>query len=385
MIYLDHNATTPLMPEALAAMVAAMHNAWGNPSSSHRFGHAARELLEAARAQMAVGMGCKPSELIFCASGTQADNLALRGAAHALLARGRHIVTTAIEHPAVLNTCRALQAEGFLLTILPVTAQGLLDPEALRLSLRPDTILISVMHANNETGVVQPLSDVVAMAKERGIVVHTDAVQTAGKFSTPLTQLGADLVSISAHKLHGPRGIAALYVRKDTPLLPIQTGGPQEFGRCAGTPNVPAIAGFAAAFAQALQEANAESIRLAALRDHLESEVLTRIPNVKINGLGAPRLPNTSNMTFVGIDGESIVLGLDLAKVCVSTGSACSTGEPEPSHVLRAMGLSRHEAQGSIRFSLGRGTSHEDIEHTLEALDDIVSRLRRISTIGQHP
>ena len=376
MIYLDHNATTPLDPRALEAMLPWLRERWGNPSSPHRFGHDAREAVENARRRIAECVGCQPSELVFCSSGTESDNLALRGTALALRHRGNHIVTTAIEHHAVLHTCRALEREGFRVTFLPVSPDGVVDLDALGASLGPETILVSVMHANNDTGVVQPVGEIAALARERGVTFHTDAVQTAGKLPARPGTLGADLVTFSAHKLYGPKGIAALYVRAGTPLTPVTTGGAHERGLRAGTENVAGIVGFAEAAARAFDGLAAESSRVRALRDRLEAQVLETIPRVRVNGAAAPRVPNTSSLSFQGIDGESIVLGLDLHGICASTGSACSTGEPEPSHVLLAMGLSRREAQGSIRLSLGRATRDEDVDVTVAALAETVQQLR---------
>ncbi len=384
MIYLDHNATTPLDPRVLDVMLPYLRERWGNPSSPHRFGQEVRLVVEDARGCLAGLLGYQARELLFCASGTEADNLALRGVAAALRSRGRHIVTTTIEHHAVLATCRALERDGFRVTYLPVSREGVVDVEALARSLGRETILVSVMHANNETGVIQPIQEIAALTRGRGILLHTDAVQTAGKLPVRLGELGADLVTLSAHKLYGPKGAAALVVRVGTSLQPITTGGSQELGLRAGTENVAGIVGLAAAAAAvSLEEVEAEGRRLAALRDRLEAEVVSAIRDVKINGAGAPRVPNTTNLTFAGVDGESVVLGLDLRGICVSTGSACATGEPEPSHVLLAMGLSPHQAQGAVRLSLGRETRPEHVGLVVEALVQTVERLRRVSSLAQ--
>lgn len=380
MIYLDHNATTPLDPRAFEAMAPYLRERWGNPSSPYRFGSEARAAVERERARVAAAVGCEPAEIVFCSSGTESDNLALRGVAHALRSRGKHIVTTAIEHPAVLNTCRALEDQGCRVTCLPVDRDGVVDMDALAASLAGDTILVTVMHANNETGVVQPVEAIAAVARARGIPFHTDAVQSAGKLPRRAAALGADLVTFSGHKLYGPKGAAVLYVRAGTALAPIITGGGHEHGLRAGTEDVAGIVGLAEATALAFAGAEAEGRRLQVLRDRLEEQVCSAMPQVRINGAGAPRVPNTSNMTFTGVDGESIVLGLDVRGICVSTGSACSTGDPEPSHVLLAMGLSAREAQGSVRLSLGRETREEDIAAAVQALVDTVERLRRISS-----
>lgn len=380
MIYLDHNATTAIDPRAFEAMVPYLRERWGNPSSPYRFGSEARAAVERARTRIAECIGCKPTEVVFCASGTESDNLALRGVAQALKSKGNHIVTTGIEHPAVLNTCKALERDGYRTTYLPVNQDGVVEIEALAASLGAKTILVTVMHANNETGVVQPVEEIAAITRNRGIVFHTDAVQSAGKLPRRLGELGADLVTFSGHKLHGPKGVAALYVRDGTPLTPVTTGGAHEHGLRAGTENVAGIVGFAEAVTLAFDASVTEGERLQSLRDRLEREVSSTILRVKFNGARAPRVPNTSNMSFQGVDGESIVLGLDVRGICVSTGSACSTGDPEPSHVLLAMGLSAREAQGSIRLSLGRETREEDIGLTVQTLVETVERLRRVSS-----
>jgi cysteine desulfurase len=380
-IYLDHNATTPLHPRAFEAMVPFLRERWGNPSSPYRFGAEARLAVEQARRRIADLCGCPPEEIVFCSGGTEADNLALRGLVLALRSKGKHVVTTSIEHHAVLNTCRALEREGCRVTYLPVTEEGVVEVAAVEGSLRDETILVTVMHANNETGVVQPVEEIAAITRRRGIVLHTDAVQSAGKLPRRIADLGADLVTFSGHKLYGPKGTAALYVRASTALAAVTTGGPHERGLRAGTENVAGIVGFAEAAALAFESAEAEGRRLRALRDRLEQQVLSSVPQVKINGAGAPRVPNTSSLSFRDVDGESVILGLDVEGICASTGSACSTGDPEPSHVLRAMGLSPREAQGSIRLSLGRETTPEGVDTTVRVLRDTVARLRRISSV----
>jgi cysteine desulfurase len=380
-IYLDHNATTPLHPRAFEAMVPFLRDRWGNPSSPYRFGADARQAVEQARRRIADLSGCTPEEILFCSGGTEADNLALRGVVLALRSKGNHVVTTSIEHHAVLNTCRALEREGCRVTYLPVSAEGSVELAALEASLCDETILVSVMHANNETGVVQPVDEIAAITRRRGIVFHTDAVQSAGKLPRRIAELGADLVTFSGHKLYGPKGAAALYVREGTPIAPVATGGPHERGLRAGTENVAAIVGFAEAAALAFENAGTEGRRLQALRDRLEEEIGSALPGVRVNGARAPRVPNTSSLSFRDVDGESIVLGLDVEGICASTGSACATGDPEPSHVLRAMGLSPREAQGSIRLSLGRETSPEDVDAAVRALRSTVARLRRVSSV----
>ncbi|MCU0663515.1 MAG: cysteine desulfurase [Myxococcota bacterium] len=380
MIYLDHNATTPLAPTALEAMLPYLRERYGNPSSPYRFGNEARGAVERARSRIAECIGCKPVEIIFCASGTEADNLALRGVAHALEARGRHIVTTAIEHPAVLHTCKALEREGFRLTYLPVSDDGAVEPGALAASLCPDTIMVSAMHANNETGVLQPIEEIAAIARRRGVLLHTDAVQSVGKVPFRVDDLGADLIAFSGHKLYGPKGIGVLYARRGTQLTSVITGGGHELGLRAGTENVAAIIGLAEAVCLAFEEQEAQAVRLGALRDRFERRVCAAIRRIKINGEGTPRVPSTSSLSVQGVDGESIVLGLDVRGICVSTGSACSTGEDEPSHVLRAMGRPAQEARGAIRLSLGKETREADMDTTVQVLTETVERLRSISS-----
>lgn len=381
MIYLDYNATTPLDSRVFEAMAPYMKERWGNPSSPYSFGNEARIAVEKARGSVARQLGCKPPEVIFTSCGTEADNLAVRGVANALRHRGNHIVTTAVEHHAVLNTCRALENQGYRVSYVPVESDGAVRIGHVEKNLFPDTILITIMHANNETGVIQPVEEIAALARKRKIVFHTDAVQTAGKSLSPLCELGADLISFSAHKFYGPKGAGGLFVRQGTPLDPLLTGGPHERNLRAGTENVAAIVGLSEALALASESAGSESGRLQKLRDRFETRIKSAVPRVKINGASAPRVANTSSLTFDSVDGESIVLGLDLRGIYVPTGSACSTGDPEPSHVLLAMGLSPKEAQGSIRISLGKHVREEDIDTVVQALTDTVTRLRGISSI----
>lgn len=382
MIYLDNNATTSLHPRVVEAMLPFLSEQWANPSSAYRFGNQSRAAVERARARIAEHTECEPSELVFCSSGTESDNLALRGTAYALKAKGRHIVTTAIEHHAVLNTCKALEREGFRVTFLPATADGVVDLTTLADCICEDTILVSVMHANNETGVMQPIEEIAAITRKRGVIFHTDAVQTAGKLPLRFAELGADLLSFSAHKLYGPKGVAGLFVRTGTPIAAVTTGGAQERGLRGGTENVAGIIGFAEAVALAYEQTHASWCRLQAIRDHLEKRVLAVIPKTRINGGHVSRVPNTSNLTFEGVDGEAVVLGLDLQDICVSTGSACSTADTDPSHVLLAMGCSKRDAQSSIRISLGRSTQEAEVDATVQALQTTVERLRAISSVS---
>ena len=381
MIYLDHNATTPLHPRVFEAMVPYLKKQWGNPSSPYRFGSDSKAAVERARERLAEHLGCRALEIVFTSSGTESDNLAVRGVAHALRNGGNHIVTTSIEHHAVLNTCRALETEGYRVTYLKVNEDGIIDMEELAESLSPDTILVTIMHANNETGVIQPLDRISTIVKENGVLLHSDAVQTAGKIPLHLEELNADLVSVSGHKFYGPKGTAALYIRNGTPLIPMLTGGLHEHGLRAGTENIAGIIGLTEAMVLAINALDSESKRMHKLRDSLEQGIRLKVPRIRVNGASAARVPNTSNISFDSVDGESIVLGLDLKGICVSTGSACSTSDPEPSHVLLAMGLSAEKAQGSVRFSLGRDTQEEDIDFTIQALVETVGRLRAISSV----
>ncbi len=381
MIYLDHNATSPLHPKALDAMMPYLTYHWGNPSSPHRFGAAARTALEKARACVADCIGCNLGEIIFCSSGTEADNLALRGAAAALKSKGNHIITCAIEHHAVLNTCRALEKDGFKVTLVPVDSNGIVCIKTLEQSLRSETVLLSVMHANNETGAVQPIEEISLIAKSKGIAFHCDAVQTVGKLPFNLRQSNLDYISFSAHKLYGPKGVGALYIKNGAPFSSIITGGSHEHSFRAGTENVAGIVGFAMALQIATENLESEAHRLSTLRNQLETEIEKAIPRIKINSRNAPRISNTSNITVESVDGESVVLGMDLFGFCISTGSACSTGEPEPSHVLTAMGLSPRDAQSSIRFSLGKDTKEADINAAVGAAKKAITRLRSVSSI----
>ena len=382
MIYLDHNATTPLHPQVLEAMAPYLTEQFGNPSSYCRLGRQARDAIEAARVRVAACLGAKSDEIVFTGGGTEADNLALRGVTRALRERGNHLITSAIEHHAVLETCQTLARENSIATFLPVDGQGLVDPDRLRRRLRPETVLISVMAANNETGAIQPLPEIGAIARQHGALFHTDAVQAAGKLVVDVEAWGVDLLALSAHKFYGPKGVGALYVRRGVPLISPVTGGHHEGGRRAGTENVAGIVGLAEALALATASLETEAMRVGALRDRLERGIMEHLDQVRVNSSGVPRTPNTANLSFRSIDGESILLHLDLRGICASTGSACTTDSPEPSHVLLAMGVEPRVAQGTVRFSLGHDNTAEQIDQTVAALADIVPRLRAISSVG---
>jgi cysteine desulfurase len=376
-IYFDHNATTPLHPAVWEAMRPFLTEAFGNPSSLHSDGLQARDAVEEAREQVARLLGASAEEIVFTSGGTEADNLAILGSVLARRPQGGHIVTSRIEHPAVLGSCHALETQGFRVTRLPVGSVGTVDPDDLATALSDDTLLVTLMHANNEVGTVQPVRACAALARAHGVLVHTDAVQSVGKIATLVDELGVDLLSLSGHKIHGPKGVGALYVRRGTVLDPIVTGGPQERGLRGGTEPVAAIVGLGVAAQLAAAHLSAEMARVAALRDHLEQGALASIPEVSVNGMSAPRLPTTTNLSFKGIDGQSLVVALDLRGVATSTGSACSSGSLEPSPVLVAMGLSAERVHGAVRFSLGAGNTLQEVEAVLQMLPPIVARLRQ--------
>jgi cysteine desulfurase len=381
MIYLDHNATTRLHPEVLRIMEPYLKEQFGNASSSYRLGREAKIALEKSRKKVADCLGAKSQEIIFTGGGTESDNLAIRGTARILRTKGSHIITSGIEHHAVLKTCEDLEKEGFRVTYLPVNADGQVDPDDVLKNIRKNTILISIMAANNETGVIQPISEIGTIARQKGIIFHTDAVQAVGKISVHVENLSVDLLSVSAHKFHGPKGVGALYIRDQTPLSPVLTGGHHEHNLRAGTENIPGIVGLAEALSIANRNQSATVQTLSNLRDRFESTILRKIDGVQINGANAPRVPTTSNMSFQFIEGESILLHLDLKGICASSGSACSTESPEPSHVLLAMGVPAHTAQGAIRFSLGKDNTSDEIDYVIETLLEITNKLRKISSV----
>ena len=381
-IYFDHNATTPVEPAVADAMDAAQRGCFGNASSVHTFGQTAKGLLDDARASVAALIGARASDVIFTGSGTESDNIAIRGAAAAAEPSGRrHLVASAIEHEAVLNTLKALAKQGWTTTLLPVGASGVVAPDDLAAALTDRTALVSVMHANNEIGTVQPVAELARLAHARGALFHTDAVQSAGKVPVDVNALGVDLLSISAHKFNGPKGVGALWVRRGSRLVAPITGGRQERNRRPGTENVPGIAGLGVAARVAREKFQADGARLAALRDRIEAGILDRVPGTVVNGTGE-RVPNTANISFNGVEAEALLIALDLEGIAVSTGSACSSGTLAPSHVLRAMGFSPHRAQNSIRFSLGLGNTGDDVTRTIDVMPAVVDKLRSLSGAG---
>jgi cysteine desulfurase len=378
-IYLDYNATAPPLPEVVATVSRVMATTFGNASSVHTFGQQAKAELDTARASVARLIGAEPSEIVFTSGGTESDNLAIRGAAEALEPAGRrHIITTGIEHEAVLNTVRALERRGWDTTVLSVDQTGIVAPDALREALRPDTAVVSVMHANNEIGTLQPIDVLAPLARAAGALFHTDAVQSAGRIPVNVRHLGVDLLSLSAHKFGGPKGTGALWIRRGVRLVAHMTGGRQERGRRAGTENVPAVAGLGTAAAVAAGTVVTAGAAMARLRDRLEAGILARVPGTVVNGDTTRRVPNTSSISFDGIEAEALLIALDLEGVAISTGSACSSGSLEPSHVLRAMGVPHTRARNSLRFSLGPSTTSDDVDVVLEIVPRLVSRLRQL-------
>ena len=380
-IYLDYAATTPVHPEVLEAMLPCFSEVYGNPSSIHACGQEAREAVEKARARVAHLINATAEEICFTSGGTEADNFALSGAALASEKKGRHIVTSAIEHHAVLETGKALEKRGFKITYLPVDIYGMVDPDQARKAITAETILVSVMHANNEVGTIQPLAELSRLAHDAGALFHTDAVQTVGRLPIDVDALGVDLLSMSAHKLYGPKGVGALYIRKGTRLTPFIRGGGQEKGRRAGTENVPGIVGFGKAAEIALREMDEEAARLSGLRDGFIAALNERIKGIKLNGHPVQRLPNNINISIDYVEGEAMLLNLDAKGICASTGSACSSGNLEASHVLLATGCTHEQAHGSLRFTLGKWTTEADLKTALEALPPIVKKLRTMSPL----
>jgi cysteine desulfurase len=382
-IYMDHSATTPVAPEVLAAMLPYFGEKFGNASSLHRSGREAKEALEDSREKVAALLGARAEEIIFTSGGTESDNLALKGIARKNRKLGKHIITTQIEHPAILETCRALEKDGFEVTYLPVTGEGLVELSTLEASIRPDTILISVMHANNEVGTIQPLEEIGRLAAERDIYLHSDAVQSVGKIPVNVDDLGVDLLSLSAHKLYGPKGVGALYIRKGTKLESIIQGGGHERRLRSGTENISGIVGLARAAELAEMDMPREAERLAGLRDRLAELVLGKVKDAWINGTTKKRLPGNLNFGFKYVEGESLLLFLDSKGICVSTGSACSSHKLEPSHVLMSLGLKPEECHGSLRITLGMSNTLDEVEYVAESIVEAVERFRGISALGR--
>ena len=379
-IYLDHNATTPPSDAVIQRMTATLRDEFGNPSSVHHFGQRAKAIIDEARSAVAGLIGADPGDVVFTGGGTEGDNLAIRGIAEALDPTGRkHLIASAIEHEAVLNTLKALARRGWKTTLLPVNETGIVSPDTLRSAMTDDTALVSVMHANNEIGTVQPIPELAAIARERRALFHTDAVQSAGKIPIDVKTLSVDLLSISAHKFYGPKGVGALWIRRGVRLQPPLTGGKQERNRRAGTENVAGIAGMGVAAREALAKMDSEAGRLAALRDRLEDGILRSVTGTALNGVRSPRVPNTTNISFDRTEAESLLIALDLEGVAVSTGSACSSGTLEPSHVLKAMGLPPHRTQNSLRFSLGAANTETEIDRVIAVLPGIVEKLRSLT------
>jgi len=381
-IYLDNNATTPVLPEVLDAMRPYFGERFGNASSIHRQGQETRAAVEQARESVALLLGCRASEIVFTSGGTESDNLAVAG----LTRPGDHVVTSTIEHHAVLHACKNLQEAGCDATYVPADARGVVDPDDVRRALRPNTKLISIMMANNETGVLQPVREIGRIAAEAGVRFHTDAVQAAGKVPIDVELMGCDALSISGHKMHAPQGVGALYLRKGVQLRPLFYGGRHERSRRAGTENVPGIVGLGKAAEIAMQAfARADDKKMSAMRDRLQQGILCQVGDAAVNGASAPRVPNTTNIQFEHIDGEAMVIALDLKGLAVSTGAACSSGAIEPSHVLVAMGLSSDRARSSVRFSLGKQNNDGDIDVAIALVQEIVVRLRDLSPKYKHP
>ena len=379
-VYFDYNATTPLAPEVAEAVSRVSRDVFGNASSIHHFGQQAKATMDEARSAVASLLNADPSEIVFTGGGTESDNLALRGAADAIGPTGRrHLIASGIEHEAVLNTLRALGRRGWRTTLLPVDHTGIVSADRLREAIDADTAIVSVMHANNEIGTIQPVAALAAIAHEHGALMHTDAVQSAGKIPVDVRTLGVDLLSLSAHKFNGPKGAGVLWIKRGTRMQPTVTGGKHERNRRAGTENVPAIAGLGVAAALAAGTLAAHAAHVGALRDRLETGILAGVPGTAVNGARAARVPNTTNISFERVEAESLLIALDLEGIAVSTGSACSSGTLEPSHVLKAMGLPSHRTQNSLRFSLGMFSTQEEVDRVVDVLPRLVEKLRGLT------
>ena len=386
-VYLDHAGTTPLDSKVLEAMVPYFTQHFGNPSSLHSVGQEARYALDEARERVAGVLNCRPREIVFTAGGTESDNAAIHGVATALHETGNHIVTSSVEHHAVLHACQYLESQGFEVTYLSVDADGMVQPEAVYNAINERTTLVTIMYGNNEIGTINPISEIAKSVKKRAeelsrtIVFHTDAVQAAGYLSLDVAELGVDLLSLSGHKFHGPKGTGVLYMKRGSPYLPLIHGGGQERDRRSGTENIPGIIGLSLALEAADAVREETSQRCAALRDRIIDSVLQQIPGSRLNGHATQRLPNNANFSFTGVEGEPILLGLDMAGIAASSGSACSSGSLEPSHVLLALGQSAEIARGSLRLTLGRDNTEDEVEYLLGVLVDLVQRLRQLPSL----
>lgn len=378
-IYLDYAATSPVLPEVLDAMLPFFMSCFGNPSGIHENGRETRKAVEQARREVAETLGAESREIVFTSGGSESDNLAIEGTAFALREKGNHIITSQIEHHAVLNTCRWLEKQGFRVTYLPVDASGLVDPDSVRDAIGNDTVLVSIMTANNEIGTVEPVAEIGEICREKGVLFHTDAVQAIGMMNIHAAEINADLISLSAHKFHGPKGTGALYIRKGTKLESLIHGGAQERGLRAGTENVPGIVGMGKAITVAAKEREENQQRIRELRDQMIRIVLERIPGSQLNGHPEKRLANNCHFSFAGIESEALLLRLDLAGISVSGGSACTSGSMEPSHVLQAIGLKDEMLKSGIRMTMGRETTREEIEKTAEKMSEIIADLRQMS------
>jgi len=380
-LYLDYAATTPVHPDVVKEMIPFFSDYYGNPSSIHSIGQEAREGIEVARTRIATLIGARPEEIVFTSGGSEADNFALKGIAFSKENKGNHIITTNIEHHAVLETARFLQKRGLKVTYLKVDRDGLVDPQDVKHAITAGTILVSIMHANNEVGTLQPISEISRITSEAGVYFHTDSVQTVGHLPVDVKKLGLDMMSMSAHKLYGPKGVGALYLRRGIRITPLIHGGQQEYGRRASTENVPGIVGFGKAAEIALKEIDTEAERITSLRNKLIKGLMERIDRIQLNGHPTKRLPNNVNISVEFVEGESLCLNLDMEGICSSTGSACSSSSAEPSHVLSALGIPPQLAHGSLRFSLGKWTTGDEIDRVIETLSRIVSKLRAISPL----
>ena len=377
-IYLDYAATTPVLNEVLEEMLPFFTEHYGNASGVYSTAREARQAVEKARRAVAGAISAEPAEICFTSGGSESDNMAIRGTAHALSEKGRHIITSSIEHHAVLNSCKRLETEGWQITYLPVNRDGFVDPDDVLKAIRKDTVLVSIMTANNEIGTIEPVSEIGAIARDKGIAFHTDAVQAVGSIRTDVNEMKADMLSISAHKLYGPKGVGALYIRKGTRISSLIAGGKQERGFRAGTENTPGIVGMGKAIEISMREMDLRAQKIRTLRDRMIEEILNTIPGSSVNGSRTSRLDNNCHFSFAGINGEALLLRLDLAGIAASGGSACTSGSREPSHVLRAIGLDEERTDGSIRFTLGRETTEEEIDSTVRATREIVEDLRRM-------